>query len=143
MIQTVTIRQQILQALQRVYDSMGFDDPLDLDRMEKELLAEFAPTAFALTPSDGFHEIALANGYVKLAHDEIIAKRGTSGEVCFGTVDIGAMVRKFGYIKLEPGECVVKVEDLKVVLDDYRAADLFDGDVADRLTATIDAASKE
>jgi len=90
-----------------------------------------------------FHTLALANGYVKLADDEIIAKRLTSGEICFGTVDIGAMVRKFGYIKLEPGECVVKVEDLKVVLDDYRAADLFDGDVADRLTAAIDAASKE
>jgi hypothetical protein len=42
-----------------------------------------------------------------------------------------------------PGECVVKVKDLKVVLDDYRAADLFDGDVADRLTAAIDAATGE
>jgi hypothetical protein len=56
---------------------MGFDDPLDLDRMEKELLAEFAPTAFALTPSDGFHEIARANGYVKLEPGQVVVNEST------------------------------------------------------------------
>lgn len=86
MIQILTIRQQILSALQRVYDSMGFDELLSADRIEKELLAAFHPTAFATTPTDGFDEMAL----------------------------------KLGYIKLEPGQCVVQAELLEAVIADMR-----------------------
>jgi hypothetical protein len=90
---------------------MGFDDLLSADRIEKELLAEFSPIAFALTPADGFDEIALANGYVKLADDEMIVKQLKTGEVCFGSVNVDQIARKFRYIRLQPGQLVVN-EDL-------------------------------
>ena len=116
MIQTVTIRQQILAALQRVYDSMAFDDQLSADRVEKELFAEFSPTAFALTPADGLDEISKAAGYVKLADDEMIVKQLKTGEVCFGTVNVDQVARKFGYIKLQPGQVVVNESTHSLVL---------------------------
>ena len=51
--------------------------------------------------------IALANSYVKLSKDEMIVKRLETGEVCFGSVNVDEMARKFGYVKLEPGQVVV------------------------------------
>lgn len=74
MIQILTIRQQILSALQRVYDSMGFDELLSADRIEKELLAAFHPTAFATTPTDGFDEMALKLGYIKLEPEQVVVQ---------------------------------------------------------------------
>ena len=59
---------------------------------------------------DDLAALALANGYVKLADDEIIAKRGTSGEICFGTVNVDQVARKFGYVKLQPGQVVLSRE---------------------------------
>jgi len=63
--------------------------------------------------------IALANGYVKLADDEMIAKRLTSGE------------------------CVVKAADLETAVNELR--DLCGPDCTSvaKLTAAIDAAGKE
>jgi len=85
------------------------------------------------------------------AHDEghwRLAGGQWSGQVSDGNLSTAQDLCETDYIArcseflrvAGPGECVVRVEDLKVVLDDYRAADLFDGDVADRLTAAIDAA---
>ena len=66
---------------------------------------------------DDLAALALANGYVKLAHDEIIAKRGTSGEICFGTVNVDQVARKFGYVKLEPGTIQIKIEDAETLTE--------------------------
>ncbi len=61
--------------------------------------------------------LALANGYVKLADDEIIAKRLTSGEICFGTVNVDQIARKFGYVKLQPGTIQIKIEDAETLTE--------------------------
>jgi hypothetical protein len=59
---------------------------------------------------------ALANGYVKLADDEMIVKQLKTGEVCFGTVNVDQVARKFGYIKLQPGQVVVNESTHSLVL---------------------------
>jgi len=75
-----------------------------------------APTAKGWAESDYARRvasIALANGYVKLADDEMIVKQLKTGEVCFGTVNVDQIARKFGYVKLQPGQIVVDGEALK------------------------------
>lgn len=78
MIQTVTIRMQILEALERIKDRITSGDPLSLELVEKELFAEFSPTAYALTPADGFYENAEVTCYFKLESSEVTIKRATA-----------------------------------------------------------------
>jgi len=98
---------------------------------------------------NGWWKAVTLNG-IWWAHDEghwRLAGGQWSGQVSDGNLSTAQDLCETDYIArcseflrvAWPGECVVKVKDLKVVLDDYRAADLFDGDVADRLTAAIDA----
>ncbi len=65
-------------------------------------------------------EIAAANGYVKLADDEMVVKRLKGGEISFGTANIDDVARHFGYVKLEPGQVVVQAELLEAVIADMR-----------------------
>ncbi len=64
-------------------------------------------------------KIAADNGYVKLADDEMIAKRLTSGEICFGSVNVDQVARKFGYVKLQPGQEIIERRILNALIDDH------------------------
>jgi len=68
---------------------------------------------------------ALANGYVKLADDEMIVKQLKTGEVCFGTVNVDQVARKFGYIKLEPGQEIIERRILNALIDDHCVGCMF------------------
>jgi hypothetical protein len=133
----MTIRQQILAALQRVYDDMGFDDQLSADRVEKELFAAFPPTAIALTPSLGFDDLARQMGYVKgddyealktkikTLQDEIVEWKCASGLETSAGDPAGVTPKtmqefweKFEHehstcVKLEPGQIVVQRVDVE------------------------------
>ncbi len=65
---------------------------------------------------DDLAALALANGYVKLADDEIVVKlrsahdpeRARRKDMCH--IEIDALAKSAGYIKLEPGQIVVSRE---------------------------------
>lgn len=62
--------------------------------------------------------IAAANGYVKLADDEMVVKRLKGGEISFGTANIDDVARHFGYVKLEPGQVVLTQTEARAIYDD-------------------------
>ena len=88
-------------------------------RESAAVLSEDKEDMVVYVSDEDIDRLALANGYVKLAHDEIIAKRLTSGE------------------------CVVKAADLETAVNELR--DLCGPDCTSvaKLTAAIDAARKE
>jgi hypothetical protein len=92
MFQIVTIRQQILAVLQRVYDSMGFNDPFPADRIEKELMAEFSATAVATTPSADFDVLAKEMGYVRLQPGQVVVDGGAIADHCAACDEEGMTV---------------------------------------------------
>lgn len=114
MIQIFTIREQISSALKRHYDEMYRRQQLavDLRELERYLLSEFAPTAVATTPSGGFHEFALANGYVKAEDYEALKSKyedatDTLDQIEAESACFDGLARSSGYVKLEPGQVVV------------------------------------
>lgn len=68
MIQVVTIRQQIDQALERIPNL----DTFLLNQVRAELHREFDASAIALTPAAAFDEIAVKMGYVKRVPTHIL-----------------------------------------------------------------------
>jgi len=77
-------------------------------------------TSKVYTGPNAMDEFAADNGYVKLAHDEMIVKQLETGEVCFGSVNVDKMARKFGYVRLQPGQVVV---DGNAIADHCAACD--------------------
>lgn len=79
MFQILTIRQQILNALDKVIGAgvKGVDKQLVITETRDRLFAEFPATSIALTPSAGLDEMAKASGYIKLEPWQVVVCRST------------------------------------------------------------------
>jgi hypothetical protein len=150
MLQHLTIHGQIRAALRRHMDDMYSRQQLavSIKDLERDLLAEFAPTAYSFTPADGFHEMAEKMGYIPAADYEALkaklAEVTDELEDATDTLDLieseadlfDATAIASGYVKLEPGQVVVDGEKLLYVLHNSKYPVLDDG------TCTIDAAEE-
>jgi hypothetical protein len=132
MLQHLTIHGQIRAALRRHMDDMYSRQQLavSIKDLERDLLAEFAPTAYSFTPADGFHEMAEKMGYIpaadyealkaKLAEvtDQLNDATSTLDQIEAESACFDGLARSAGYVKLEPGQVVV---DAKPIIEHCEA----------------------